>query len=125
LVYCPRYRGQTNSLTIAQISGKSHALLVTRIGVVSNWKYNDTMSLTLINNSIDNSTISHIQLCPTSHDAWNDLIKLFESQDVVTKMHLKNKLHTLKMKENENMMKHIHVFCAHQTIICNLCSITK
>jgi hypothetical protein len=84
--------------TIAQIGARSHALLVTRIGVVSNWKNNDTMSLTLINNSIDNSTISHIQLCPTSHDAWNELIKLFESQDVVTKMNFKNKLHTLKMK---------------------------
>jgi hypothetical protein len=70
------------------------------------------MSLILINNSINNSIISHIQLCPTSHNAWNELIKLFESQDVVTKMYLKNKLHTLKMKENENMMKHIHVFCA-------------
>jgi hypothetical protein len=32
------------------------------------------MSLT---NSIDNSIISHIQLCPTSHNAWNELIKLF------------------------------------------------
>jgi hypothetical protein len=34
------------------------------------------------------------------------LIKLFESQDVVTKMYLKNELHTLKMKENGNMTKH-------------------
>jgi hypothetical protein len=64
------------------------------------------MSFTLINNSIDNSIISHVQLCPTSLDAWNELIKLFESQDVVTKMYLKNELHTLKMKENENMTKH-------------------
>ncbi len=60
--------------TIAQIGAGSHALLATRIGAVSNWENNDTMSLT---NSIDNSIISHIQLCPTSHNAWNELIKLF------------------------------------------------
>ncbi len=83
--------------TITQIGARSHALLATRIGVVSNWENNDTMSFTLINNTINNNIISHIQLCPTSHDAWNGLIKLFESQDVVTKMYLKNKLHTLKM----------------------------
>lgn len=112
MVYCQRYRGQTNSPNNIQIGARSLALLATRIGVVSNCKNNDTMSLTLINNSIDNRIITHIQLCPTSHDEWNELIKLFESQDVVTKIYLKNKLHTLKMKENENMTKHIHVFCA-------------
>jgi hypothetical protein len=46
------------------------------------------------------------------HDAWTKLIQLFESQDVVTKMYLKDKLHTLKMKENESVMKHMYVFRA-------------
>ena len=38
---------------------------------------------------------------------------MFESQDAVTKMYLKDKLHTLKMKENESVTKHIHVFRSH------------
>jgi hypothetical protein len=34
--------------TIAEIGARSHALLATRIGIVSNWENNDTMSFTLI-----------------------------------------------------------------------------
>jgi hypothetical protein len=35
------------------------------------------------------------------------------SQDVMTKMYLKDKLHALKMKENDSVTKHIYVFRAH------------
>jgi hypothetical protein len=56
------------------------------------------MSLAIINNCVDNNISSPT---PTSHHAWSELTKLFESQNVVMKMHLKNKLHTLKMRENE------------------------
>jgi hypothetical protein len=64
------------------------------------------MSLAIINNCIDNNISS-----PTSDDAWSELTKLFESQYVI-KMHLQTKLHTLKMRENENITKQTHVFCA-------------
>jgi hypothetical protein len=35
---------------------------------------------------------------------------MFESKDAITKMYFKNKLQTLKMKEGDNMTKHIHKF---------------
>jgi len=44
------------------------------------------------------------------HDAWQELIKMFESQDVVTKMFLGDNLQTLKMREGENVVKHIQSF---------------
>jgi len=89
---------------VAQIAAGSQ----TAIGAssVSNWENKETMSLAIINNCIDNNISS-----PTSDDAWSELTKLFESQYVI-KMHLQNKLHTLKMRENENITKQIHVFCA-------------
>jgi hypothetical protein len=39
-----------------------------------------------------------------------ELIQIFELKGAVTKMFLKDKLQTLKMKEGENMTKHIHKF---------------
>jgi hypothetical protein len=33
---------------------------------------------------------------------------MIDSKDVITKMHLKNKFLTLKMKEGDNMKKHLH-----------------
>jgi len=35
---------------------------------------------------------------------------MFESKDAITKMCLKNKLQTSKMKEGDNMTKHMHKF---------------
>jgi hypothetical protein len=35
---------------------------------------------------------------------------MFQSQDVVAKMHLKDKFYTQKMKESYNVTKHIHLF---------------
>ena len=61
----------------------------------------------VINNCLENYIVSHIQSCTTSNLAWQELIKIFESQDALTKMYLKDKLHTLKMKENDNVTKHI------------------
>jgi hypothetical protein len=91
----------------AQIAARSQ----TAIGAssVSNWEDEDTMSLAIINNCVDNNISSPTS---TSHHAWSDVTKLFEPQNVVMKMHLKNKLHTLKMRENENITKYIHMFCA-------------
>lgn len=42
--------------------------------------------------------------------AWKKPIQIFESHDVVRKMYLKYKLHTIQMRENENVIKHIHSF---------------
>jgi hypothetical protein len=35
---------------------------------------------------------------------------IFESQDVVTKMFLRNNIQTLKVKEGVNIAKHVHTF---------------
>jgi hypothetical protein len=46
----------------------------------------------------------------TSHDVWQELIGMFESQDVITEMFLRDYLQTLKMKEGESVIKHIQSF---------------
>ncbi len=66
--------------------------------------------LTTINNCLDNSVISHVYSKLTSNEPWLELIQIFESKDEVTKMFLKDKLQTLKMKEGKNVTKHIHKF---------------
>jgi hypothetical protein len=63
--------------------------------------------MSIINNFL---VIFHIQSCQTSHEAWEELIKFYEAKDVVIKMHLKNKLQSLKMREIDNVAKHIHSF---------------
>ncbi len=39
-----------------------------------------------------------------------ELIQIFELKGAITEMFLKDKLQTLKMKEGENVTKHIHKF---------------
>ncbi len=91
----------------AQIAAGSQTVI--SASSVSNWEDKDTMSLAIINNCVDNNISSPTS---TSRHAWSELTKLFESQNIVMEMHLQNKLHTLNMRENENITKHIHVFCA-------------
>jgi hypothetical protein len=48
----------------------------------------------------------------TSHDAWQELFRIFESQKVVSKMFFKDNLQTLEMKDGEIVIKHFqHVRC--------------
>jgi hypothetical protein len=54
--------------------------------------------------------VSHVSSFDKSKEASSELTKLFEAQDAITKMYLHDKLATLKMKENENMIKHIRAF---------------
>jgi hypothetical protein len=46
----------------------------------------------------------------TSNLEWTKLAKMFQSQDVVAKMYLKDKFHTLKMRKSCSVTKHIHLF---------------
>ena len=55
----------------------------------------------------------YVESCTFAHLAWQELIKLFDLHDVVTKTIIKDKLHFLKMKDNEIVVKHIHNFRAH------------
>ncbi len=64
------------------------------------WRKN-TLSLTIINNSLDNIiVVCHPQSCQTSHEAWINKI-VWIMYDVVMKTYLKNKLHRLKIRRNE------------------------
>ena len=99
--------------TAAELAAGALALPLTGAGSISMWEDQDAIALTIINNCLENSVVSHIQSCTTSHLAWSRLTSIFESQDVVTKMHLKDRLINLKMKDNTSIVKHIHNFRAH------------
>lgn len=60
---------------------------------------------------------SHTQRCNSSKEAWDKLIKIFKSQDVVTKIYLMDNLSSLTMKENDQLIHHIQKF---QTIMVQL-----
>jgi hypothetical protein len=59
---------------------------------------------------LENNYVFHVSSFDKSKEAWGELIRLFETQDAITKMYLHDKLATLKMRENESMIKHIHAF---------------
>jgi hypothetical protein len=80
------------------------------VGSLLHWEEGDTLSLTILNNIVDNSVISHIQSCNLAHGAWVKLNKILGSKDVVIKMLLDIKLHTIKLKNNNSFIKHIHIF---------------
>ena len=94
----------------AEIVAGSQLLPATGVGSISYWEERDSLSLTIINNCLENNVVSHIQSCSNANQAWQELSRIFESQDAVTKMHLKDKLHTLKMKESDDVTKHVHLF---------------
>ena len=98
---------------VAQIVARTPTLPIIEVRSIRNWEQRNTLSLTIKNNCLDNSIVSHVQACTTVASAWSELKRLFESQDTVTKMYLKDKLHTLKMKENNSVRKHIDIFHAY------------
>ena len=99
--------------TAAELAAGALALPLTGVGSINMWEDQDAIALTIITNCLEISIVSHIQSCTTSHLAWSGLISIFESQDIVTKMHLKDRLINLKMQDNANIIKHIHNFRAH------------
>ncbi len=88
---------------------------LTTIGIVSisASDVKNTLSLTLINNCLHNNIIAHLQSRSITRLAWIELIRLFESQNVVTKVYPKDKLHKLKMKDINSVIEHIFVFKTH------------
>jgi len=89
--------------TAAQIPAGTTILPAIGAGSISEWEERDAVSLTIINNCLDNSVISHVQSCATSNLTWTKLARLFQSQDAVIKMYLKDKFHTLKMRESDSV----------------------
>jgi hypothetical protein len=56
----------------------------------------DNFTFTIIDNYLNNNFISQVDSKLTSNKTWQELIKIFESKDAITKMYLKDKLQTLK-----------------------------
>jgi hypothetical protein len=46
----------------------------------------------------------------STHETWVALTNLYDAHDFVTKMHFKDKLSTIKIKEGINIIKLIHSF---------------
>jgi hypothetical protein len=95
---------------VAQIVARAIVLPAIGIGSIVEWYDKDAIAIQVINNCSDNNIISNVQLKTTSHDVWQELIKMFETQDAVTKMFLRDNLQTLKMREGESVVKHIQSF---------------
>jgi hypothetical protein len=95
-----------SSLAIA--SGIIHHLPPTRPRSENEFQKNDTRALTIIANYLNNSQISHINYFNISKEAWDKIVCLFEVHDSMTNMYLMKQLIMLKMKENENVTKHVH-----------------
>jgi hypothetical protein len=73
----------------------------------------DIQAKVIITNCLESNQVSHIIVITskaTSNESWDELCRLYEAQDFVTKMYLKERPTTLKMKENESVTKHIHTF---------------
>jgi len=82
----------------------------------------NAIALTNITNCLENHIVPHLQSCSTAHQAWTVWTSVFESQDVITKIHLKDMLYNFKMKENESIIKHTHNFksCLQQILATGL-----
>lgn len=51
--------------TIVELDARTLALLATKMRSINEWEEKDVMFLTIINNFLDNSVISHVQLYST------------------------------------------------------------
>jgi hypothetical protein len=95
---------------VAQIVAGATILGAIRTGSITKWDDKDTIAIQVINNCSDKNVVSNVQSIITSHDAWQELFRTFESEDVVTKMFLKDNLQTLEMKDGEIVIKHFQSF---------------
>jgi len=78
--------------TTIEIVVGNPTLPYSRARSISMWEDQDLLALTIISNYFGNSIVFYIQSYKISHLASSKLISIFESQDIVTKMHLKDKL---------------------------------
>jgi hypothetical protein len=94
----------------AQIVAGTAILPTTRASSIAKWNDKDAIAIQVINNCSNNNVVSNVQSKITLHDDWQELIRMFESQDVVIKMFLKDNLQILEMKDGEIVMKHFQSF---------------
>jgi len=90
----------------------NHFLLLGR-GTLLSGKIKNTLSIVI--NCLGNTIVFHFQSCHISHDhnsheTQEELCKLYEIIDVVTRIHFINKLQSLKMRKTNSVTKHVHSF---------------
>lgn len=107
----------SKSIPIAPIASKIATnilpFLATKVRSISQQEDKDILALSIINNYIKNHSVCHIYSYKTSNDAQKELKSIFQVQDATTRMYPNNKIHILKIKENEGITKYIHVFRLH------------
>lgn len=74
------------------------------------WEDKDALAFSIINNCLDNLIVSHIQHCKSASNAWKQLCDMYETKDVVSRMYLRDKLQSLKMRETKSLTKHLHTY---------------
>ncbi len=104
--FCQWYVSKTHCSYGCSNCCRAAILPATRTGSITKWDDKDAIAIQVINNCSDNNVVSNVQSIITSHDAWQELFKMFESQDVVTKLFLKDDLQTLEMKDGEIVIKY-------------------
>ena len=57
--------------TVAEIAVGSQLLPATGVGSISHWEERDSLSLTIINNCLENNVVSHIQSCLNANHGKN------------------------------------------------------
>jgi hypothetical protein len=95
---------------IAQIIARTQLLLAIGVGRRSYLEEKDVLFSTIINNWLDNNVVPHVQACLIAHSVWTKLTRLYKYKDEMTKMYLRDKLQTFKVKENENTTKHLNPY---------------
>lgn len=71
------------------------------------WDDKNFISLAMLNNSLEGYQHPLIADYVPAAEAWAELKKVFESHDISMQMHLRDALHTFKLKTGESMAKHI------------------
>lgn len=92
------------------LSGIVSHTSTTIAGSKEEWHGKDTNALSIITNYLELNQLSDITSLSASKEASNEFCRLFEAQDSVTKMYLKEQLTIVKMKDNDSMTKHLHTF---------------
>ncbi len=59
----------------------------------------DLLTTFIITNHLYNKLVFHIQSCHTFDEVLEDLRRFYETKNIVIRMHLRDKLQSLKMKE--------------------------
>ena len=96
----------------ATLSGYIRHTPATGAGSKEEWYDKDTNALSIITSCLELSQVCNITTKTSSKAAWDELCRLYEAHDSITKMYLREQLFTLKMKSNDNMTKHLHAFRA-------------